>query len=253
MKTNEHSIDLVADVGEGFGRYRLVDDKEILDMISAANIACGFHAGDSRIMDEMVRACVEKDVQIGAHPSFRDLQGFGRRALIVEPDELEADLVYQIGALQAFAHRHGGNVDHVTLHGALGNMACERRDYAMAVIRAVRSCGPQMKIFAWAGELLQACIEESMPHIVLGFADRAYNEDRTLVARNKPGSIITDNEAVVDRVLQMARKGTVNSIDGKEIRVNCGAILLHGDTPEAVSLLKLLHNTLKDTQQNDRN
>ena len=164
--------------------------------------------------------------------------------MIVDPDELEADLVYQIGALQAFAHRHGGHVSHVTLHGALGNMACERRDYAEAVLRAVRSCGSQMKIFVWAGELLDVCIEESVPHTVLGFADRAYNNNKTLVSRQLPGSVITENDVVVERVLKMARTGKVTSLSGSEITINCEAVLLHGDTPESLALSKLVRNAL---------
>lgn len=240
------SIDLVADVGEGFGRYSLTDDEKILDVISAANIACGFHAGDPKIMDEVVQACVEKQVLIGAHPSFRDLQGFGRRPMIIDAHELESDLVYQIGALQAFANRHGGRLNHVTLHGALGNMACERRDYAEAVVNAVRSCDPNMKIFVWAGELLKMCTEEYVPHTVLGFADRAYNDDGTLVSRKLPGSVINDDHAVVDRVLKMAREGRVVSTNGSEVTINCEAILLHGDTPESIALSQLVRNSLDD-------
>ena len=167
------TVDLVADLGEGFGAYRMGDDEALLDVVTSANVACGFHAGDPRIMDRTVAACAERGVSVGAHPSFPDLAGFGRRAMDLTPDEVRTDVLYQVGALQAFAAAHGTRVRHVAPHGRLGNLVATRADYAEAVAEAVASVDPSMIVLAQDGELAVAARARGLAVGVVGIADRA--------------------------------------------------------------------------------
>lgn len=185
-----HTVDLVADLGEGFGAYTMGDDEALLDVLTSANVACGFHAGDPRIMDATVRHCVQRGVAVGAHPSFPDLVGFGRRAMDLTPDEVRTDVLYQIGALQAFAAAHGTRVRHVAPHGRLGNLVATRPDYAAAVADAVASLDRSLIVLAQDGALADAARARDLRVGIVGIADRAYRDDGTLVPRSEPGAVI---------------------------------------------------------------
>ncbi|MFJ1575178.1 LamB/YcsF family protein [Streptomyces sp. NPDC088182] len=229
-------VDLVADLGEGFGAYTMGDDEALLETLTSANVACGFHAGDPRIMDATVRRCVEKRVAVGAHPSFPDLVGFGRRAMDLTPEEVRTDVLYQIGALQAFAVAHGTRVRHVAPHGRLGNLVAVRPDYARAVVEAVVSLDESLIVLAQDGELADAARARGLRVGIVGIADRAYRADGTLVPRSEPGAVIHDPDEVSRRTLRMVTEGVIRSVDGTDIPVTCDTVLLHGDSPGAIAL-----------------
>lgn len=237
-------VDLVADVGEGFGAYRMGDDDSLLDVVSSANVACGFHAGDPRIMDATIRSCVRRGVAAGAHTGFPDLVGFGRRAIDMSFDEVRTDTLYQIGALQAFATAHGTRLRHVTPHGRLGNLVVTDRTFAEAVADAVGSYDPALIVVAQEGELLRTSRGLGLPVAVLALADRAYQDDGTLVPRGEPGAVITDQRHVAERAVRMATEGVVATREGRDIDVACDSILLHGDTPGAVALARAVRAAL---------
>ncbi|GGS78616.1 LamB/YcsF family protein [Streptomyces violaceus] len=230
------TVDLVADLGEGFGAYTMGDDGALLEMLTSANVACGFHAGDPRIMDATVRTCVANRVAVGAHPSFPDLVGFGRRAMDLTPEEVRTDVLYQIGALQAFAVAHGTRVRHVAPHGRLGNLVAVRADYARAVVDAVASLDESLIVLAQDGELADAARARGLRVGIVGIADRAYRDDGTLVSRSEPGAVIHDPDEVARRTLRMVTEGVIRSVDGTDIPVACDTVLLHGDSPGAIAL-----------------
>ncbi|MGW0866377.1 LamB/YcsF family protein [Streptomyces sp. NPDC002611] len=229
-------VDLVADLGEGFGAYTMGDDEALLEMLTSANVACGFHAGDPRIMDATVRTCVRNRVAVGAHPSFPDLVGFGRRAMDLTPEEVRTDMLYQIGALQAFAVAHGTRVQHVAPHGRLGNLVAVRADYARAVVEAVASLDESLIVLAQDGELADAARARGLRVGIVGIADRAYRDDGTLVPRSEPGAVVHDPDEVARRTLRMVTEGVIRSVGGKDIPVACDTVLLHGDSPGAIAL-----------------
>ncbi|MGW1778299.1 LamB/YcsF family protein [Streptomyces sp. NPDC002143] len=229
-------VDLVADLGEGFGAYTMGDDAALLEMLTSANVACGFHAGDPRIMDATVRTCVAQQVAVGAHPSFPDLVGFGRRAMDLTPEEVRTDTLYQIGALQAFAVAHGTRVRHVAPHGRLGNLVAVRPDYARAVVDAVAALDDSLIVLAQDGELADAARARGLRVGIVGIADRAYRADGTLVPRSEPGAVIHDPDEVARRTLRMVAEGLVRSVDGTDVPVACDTVLLHGDSPGAIAL-----------------
>jgi UPF0271 protein len=238
------AVDLIADVGEGFGAYRMGDDDALLDVITSANIACGFHAGDPRIMDATVATCVQRSVGVGAHPGFPDLVGFGRRAMDLTANEVRTDVLYQIGALHAFAAAHDTRLRHVTPHGRLGNLVVTDSVYAQAVADAVASYDPSLIVVTQQGELAEVARKAGLRVAVLGLADRAYNEDGTLVRRSEPGSVITNEQEVAGRVVRMATEGVVQAVTGRDVPVRCDTILLHGDTPGAVDLAHAVRDAL---------
>lgn len=229
-------VDLVADLGEGFGAYRMGDDEALLDVLTSANIACGFHAGDPRIMDATVRACVRRGVAVGAHPSFPDLAGFGRRAMDLTPDEVRTDVLYQVGALQAFATAHGTRVRHVAPHGRLGNLVATRPDYASAVADAVASLDSSLVVLAQDGELADAARARDLRVGIVGIADRAYSDDGTLVPRGRPGAVIEAEDEIAERTVRMVTEGVIRTVGGRDLPVACDTVLLHGDTPGAIAL-----------------
>ncbi|MER5182349.1 5-oxoprolinase subunit PxpA [Streptomyces sp. NPDC002896] len=239
-----HTVDLVADLGEGFGAYAMGDDEALLDVLTSANIACGFHAGDPRIMDATVRHCVQRGVAVGAHPSFPDLVGFGRRAMDLSPDEVRTDMLYQIGALQAFAAAHGTRVQHVAPHGRLGNLVAIRPDYAAAVADAVASVDGSLIVLAQDGELADAARGRGLRVGIVGIADRAYRDDGTLVPRSEPGAVIHDVGEIAERTIRMVTEGVVRSVGGHDIPVQCDTVLLHGDTPGAIALARRVREEL---------
>lgn len=238
------TVDLVADLGEGFGAYSLGDDNALLEIVSSANIACGFHAGDPDIMDRTVAECVRRGVSIGAHPSFPDLRGFGRRAMDLTADEVRNDVIYQIGALSAFAAYHGTSVSHVAPHGRLGNLVATRQDYAAAVADAAHRVNPGLIILAQDGELAEAATGRGLPVAIVGIADRAYEDDGTLVPRGKPGAVIHDPATIVERTIRMVCEGFIESVSGRKLPVVADTVLLHGDNPGAVDLARLIRKEL---------
>lgn len=238
-------IDLVADLGEGFGPWRMGDDAALLDILTSANIACGFHAGDSQIMDETVRACVQRGVGIGAHPSFPDLQGFGRREMALTADEVRTDVLYQFGALQAIAAFHGATVTHIAPHGRLGNLVAVREDYADAVATAARRLDPELIVLAQDGKLADAARAAGLRVGIVGIADRAYEDDGTLVSRSEPGAVIHDGEEIRRRTVRMVVDGVIESRNGVLIPVACDTVLVHGDTAGAVDLAREIREGLE--------
>jgi UPF0271 protein len=239
-----HTVDLVADLGEGYGPWTMGDDEALLSVLTSANIACGFHAGDPRIMDATVRHCVDRGVAVGAHPSFPDRVGFGRRAMDLTPDEVRTDVLYQVGALQAFAAAHGTRVRHVAPHGRLGNLVATRQDYAVAVTEAIASLDPSLIVLAQDGELADAARARGLRVAIVGIADRAYQDDGTLVPRSTPGAVIHDEREIAERTVRMVTEGVIRSVGGRDLPVDCDTVLLHGDTPGAISLAHLIRKEL---------
>lgn len=239
------TIDLVADLGEGFGPWRMGDDAALLDILTSANVACGFHAGDPRIMDQTVRACAQRGVGIGAHPSFPDRQGFGRRDMGLTAEEVRTDVLYQFGALQAIAAFHGAKVTHLAPHGRLGNLVAVREDYADAVVTAARRLDPELIVLAQDGRLAEAARAAGLRVGIVGIADRAYEDDGTLVRRTEPGAVIRDPEEIQRRTVRMVVDGVIESRNGVPIPVACDTVLVHGDTAGAVALAQRIRDGLE--------
>ncbi|MCA4133289.1 LamB/YcsF family protein [Arthrobacter sp. M4] len=238
------TIDLVADLGEGFGTYTIGDDRELLEIVSSANIACGFHAGDPDIMNATVAECVRRGVGIGAHPSFPDLRGFGRRAMDLTADEVRNDVVYQLGALSAFAALHGAKVSHIAPHGRLGNLVATRADYGEAVAEAAAGVDPNLIVVAQEGELARAARSRGLDVAIVGIVDRAYQEDGTLVPRSQPGAVLHNPSEIVDRTVRMVCEGKIATATGSDIDITADTVLLHGDNPGAVELARLIRSEL---------
>jgi UPF0271 protein len=228
-------IDFNCDMGESFGTYALGLDTEIIKHITSANIACGFHAGDPQVMRKTVQLAEAHGVGIGAHPSFPDLQGFGRRNMTVTPDEVRNDIIYQVGALTAFTKAR--MLQHVKPHGALYNMAVPGGDLARAICEAVLEIDRSLILLALAGSAYAKVAEDMGVRVAReAFADRAFNADGSLVPRSKPGAVIHDVKAVVERSVRMAIDGTAVAVTGEIIPMKADTICLHGDTPGAVTL-----------------
>jgi 5-oxoprolinase (ATP-hydrolysing) subunit A len=237
-------IDLVADLGEGFGAYTIGSDTDLLEIVSSANIACGFHAGDPDIMDATVAECVRRGVGIGAHPSFPDLRGFGRRDMGLTANEVRADVLYQLGALNGFAAFHGTKVTHLAPHGRLGNLVAVREDYAAAVAEAAARVDNELIVVAQEGELAKAARSAGLDVAIVGIVDRAYQEDGTLVPRSQPGAVLHDPSAIVERTVRMVCEGKIRCANGTDIDISTDTVLLHGDNPGAVGLARLLRSEL---------
>src|SRR6476660_6612574 len=226
------SIDLNCDLGESFGRWTLGQDAELMESISSCNVACGFHAGDPDVMRRTVRLAKENGIAIGAHPGLPDLVGFGRRTMSVTPQEVEALVLYQVGALAAIARAEGATLRHVKAHGALYNMAIRDRPLADAIARAVAAFDSSLLLFGLPGsELLRAGEAAGLPVAAEGFADRAYEPDGSLTPRSLPDAVIHDPDAVVARAVLMAREGVVVARNGDEVPMRVATICTHGDTP----------------------
>ncbi|MFJ5700253.1 LamB/YcsF family protein [Arthrobacter sp. NPDC093139] len=239
------TVDLVADLGEGFGAYSMGDDAAMLEVVSSANIACGFHAGDPDIMHATVAECVRRGVSIGAHPSFPDLRGFGRRTMDLTADEVRNDVLYQFGALTAFAAYHGASVAHIAPHGRLGNLVATRSDYAAAVADAAFRVNPDLIVLAQDGELATAAAQRHLPVGIVGIADRAYEAEGTLVPRSQPGAVIHNPAAIVERTVRMVCEGLIETVAGTDLPIVADTILLHGDTPGAVQLARQVRAELE--------
>ncbi len=232
-------IDFNCDMGEGFGAWRLGEDAQIIAHITSANVACGFHAGDPGWMRRTVHAAEEAGVAIGAHPGFPDLRGFGRRNVSASPEEVRDDLVYQIGALTAFTRAK--RLQHVKPHGALYNMAVGGGEVARAICDAVLETDSRMLLVVLSGSKWSEVAATMGVRVAREvFADRAFNADGTLVSRSRPGAVIHDAQAVIERSLRMVTEGRVEAITGENVEVHADTICLHGDTPGAVRLAEAL-------------
>jgi len=240
-------IDLNADMGEGFGVYPLGRDAELLAVVTSANVACGFHAGDPSVMDRTVALAVQARVAVGAHPGFPDLRGFGRRRVDADPAEVERDVLYQVGALQAFARAHGTRVAHVKPHGALYNQAAEDERLARAVARGVARAGRDLVLVGLAstGVMRAAAEAEGLRFAAEAFADRRYEADGTLQSRRVAGSVVTDPAAAAAQAVRIARDGVVEAVDGTEVRLRADTLCLHGDNPEAVANARAVRQALE--------
>lgn len=240
------SIDLVADLGEGFGDWRMGDDSALLEVLSSANVACGFHAGDPAIMDATAASCSARGIEIGAHPSFPDLVGFGRRDMGLTGAQVRTDVLYQLGALSAFATAHGARVRHLTPHGRLGNLVGVRPDYARAVADAVCAFDDSLIIVAQDGEMADEARRRGLAVGIVGIVDRGYRPDGTLVPRGEPGAVIHDPDALVARAVRIATEGIIAAVDGTELPVHADSLLLHCDDPQAVATATAIRAGLVD-------
>lgn len=238
-------VDLNSDMGEGFGPWRMGDDAALLDVITSANIACGFHAGDPDVMAETMRLAAKNGVGIGAHPGFADLKGFGRRRLNIGADELGNMIAYQLGAAEGVAKSVGAKIRHFKLHGALANMCAEDATLAKTCYSAALRVNPEIILMVLAETAQQAVVQE------LGanwageiFADRAYEDDATLVDRSKAGAVLHDADMAAERILDMLREDAIIAESCKRIPAKIDTICLHGDTPEAVEMARALRTKL---------
>ncbi|KGK28110.1 LamB/YcsF family protein [compost metagenome] len=241
------AIDLNSDLGESFGAWSMGDDAAMLEIVTSANVACGFHAGDPLGILRTLEAASHRGVAIGAHVSYPDLVGFGRRNMAVAPEQLTADVIYQIGALQALAGTVGARVTYVKPHGALYNTIAGDQAQASAVIDALLRVDPELKLvclansplIGWAREAGLNCVAEA-------FADRAYTAQGTLVSRNRPGAVLHDVELIAQRMVRLAREGVIETEDGQLINLQADSICVHGDSPDAVGIARAVKTRLLD-------
>lgn len=239
-------IDLNSDLGEGFGAYTMGDDGALMDIISSANVACGYHAGDPVIMDKTVRLALSHGVDLGAHVSYPDLMGFGRRHMQMDLAELEKHVLYQMGALYGIAKAAGHRITHMNFHGALGNIAFTDRELAKALVRAVSEFDRDLILLVLPNtEFHRVADQAGFRTANVFLADRAYDEKGLLVSRKIAGSVIKDVEAVKQRVQQVLDEGTITTIEGKKLKVSVHTILVHGDTPAAVELAKSIREAIE--------
>jgi 5-oxoprolinase (ATP-hydrolysing) subunit A len=243
MKT----IDLNCDMGESFGAWKMGDDASIMPLITSANIACGFHGGDPSTIRTTVRRAVDAGVAIGAHPSLPDLMGFGRRNMKIAPAEMYDYVIYQAGAVEAFARAAGVRLHHVKAHGQLYNMAAVDLELALAMARAVKDLGDGVQLYALSGScMVSAAKQIGTPAIGEVFADRSYQADGTLTPRSQPGAMIEDKSRAVQQALGMIEREEVTSQDGKTVKVAPGTLCLHGDQPDAVAFAIALRRAFAD-------
>lgn len=240
------SVDLNADMGESFGTWVMGNDLAVLDIVTSANIACGFHAGDPDVMARSMSAARDRNVGIGAHPGFADLQGFGRQRMSLAQENLANLVIYQVGAAQAMARTKGVEVRHLKLHGALANMAAENKSMALTCYRAALSVAPDIIIMVLAQTAQQAAATELGCRTACEiFADRAYNDDATLVDRSLPGAVIHDADRAARRMVEMVQAGAIITESGKHIPTRIDTICMHGDTPEAVDIARSTRTALE--------
>ncbi|MDF3004052.1 MAG: hypothetical protein K0S22_524 [Oscillospiraceae bacterium] len=241
-----YKVDLNSDLGESFGAYTIGMDAEILKYVSSANVACGWHAGDAVVMEQTVADAAKAGTAVGAHPGFPDLMGFGRRNMVVTPAEAKAYIKYQLGALMAFTKAKGIQMQHVKPHGALYNMAAVDEALAEAICQGVYEVDPTIILLGLANsKMISAAEKIGLRAASEVFADRAYNDDGTLVSRKLPGSVIHDKEIAIARTVQMVTQGTVETATGKIINIKADSICVHGDNPSALEFVKNIRETLE--------
>lgn len=240
------SIDLNSDLGESFGAYTVGTDRKLMQYITSASVACGWHAGDPVVMKETVAAAKAHGIGIGAHPGYPDLMGFGRREMKLLPDEVYAYVLYQLGSLHAFTQAAGVHLQHLKPHGALYNQACKDEQLAGAICRAARDFDRDLIILApYASAFRGAAEELDLPFAAEFFADRAYRPDGSLVPRKEAGAVIRDPALACRRVLQMAQEGTVECMDGTILSMRCASICVHGDNEPALETVRMIRSTLE--------
>ncbi|SSW67030.1 hypothetical protein AVE30378_02402 [Achromobacter veterisilvae] len=239
------SIDINCDMGESFGPWVMGQDLELFSHVTSANIACGFHAGDPDVMLKTVRAAIAANVAIGAHPGLPDLQGFGRRAMAMTPDEVYALVVYQVGALDAFARSQGGRLHHVKTHGALYNMTARDPELANAVARAVHDLDPTLPIYVANAAIARAARDLGLPTVFEVYADRTYQDDGTLTPRSQPNAMIEDVGQAIAQVRRMVKEGVVRSLSGKDVPIAADTLCIHGDQPGAVQFASQIRTALE--------
>lgn len=240
-------IDLNCDLGEGFGVWTLGEDEALLEVVTSANVACGYHAGDPSIMRRVCRRAAKRNVRIGAQVGYRDLAGFGRRPMEVPPDVLTDEVIYQIGALDAFARIAGSRVCYVKPHGALYNTCVTDATQAGAVVRAVTEIDANLPVLGLPGsELLRAADAAGLTTVGEAFADRSYDAAGHLVSRRLEGAVISDPKVVLARCLRLVREGMVTAMDGTQVQMSAASLCLHGDTPGAVRLAQRVRDGLAE-------
>ncbi|PRS46796.1 LamB/YcsF family protein [Bacillus sp. GBSC66] len=242
-----YQVDINCDLGESFGQYTIGADEQILEYVTSANIACGFHAGDPTVMRKTVRMALDKGVQIGAHPGLQDLVGFGRRPMAISAVEAYDLVVYQIGALSAFLKAEGGTMQHVKPHGALYNMAAKNTELSESIAKAVYHVDPSLVLFGLSGSELALAGERiglQVAHEV--FSDRTYQADGTLTSRREPHALIEDDERAVQQVVRMVREGKVRTVQGEDISLKADTVCIHGDGSHALQFAKTITSKLKE-------
>ena len=238
-------IDINCDLGESFGIYKLGQDERIYPLITSANIACGFHAGDPQVMQASVALAVQHHVAIGAHPGTPDLSGFGRRGMELSQEEFKNAVIYQIGALEAFARAHHTHLSHVKPHGWLYNTAARDFDLALTIIQAIKAVSPQLVLFGLAGsQMIQAAKQVGLPHAQEAFMDRTYQSDGTLTSRSSEKALISDPKKAAQQALSIVLDGRVRAVDGTYVEIRTDTLCVHGDNPNAVSVLTEVRNKL---------
>lgn len=239
-------VDLNCDLGESFGNYKIGGDDKIIPLISSANVACGFHAGDPVVMKKTIETAKKNNIGIGAHPGFLDLMGFGRREMKISLDEAKAYVLYQLGALGAFCKNEGVKLQHVKPHGALYNMAAKDYTLSKAICEAIADFDSSLIILGLSGsETLRAAKDLGLKYASEVFADRAYEEDGSLVARSKEGAMIHDENEAIERVIKMIKEQKVTSITGKEIPIKADSICVHGDGEKALLFVRRIREKLE--------
>ena len=242
-------VDINSDLGEGFEAWSIGDDVALLSTVSSANVACGFHAGDPSIMRRTVRLCAGVGVAVGAHVSYPDLLGFGRRNMVCSPEEIYDYCLYQIGALSVFCGSCGLTLQHVKPHGALYNQAAMDRRLADAIASAVKSAGRDIILMGLANSAFEsACKELGVPFASEAFADRAYMSDGTLMPRSMQGAVIHDVGLAAERVVRMVTEGVVIAQDGTKVHIRPHSICMHGDTKEALEMASAVREALEDAE-----
>lgn len=241
------NVDINCDMGESFGVYRLGSDEEMMAHITSANIACGYHGGDPIVMERTISLAKSHGVSVGAHPGFRDLVGFGRRSMELTPQEVRNDLIYQVGALSAFAQIEGLSLQHVKPHGQLYNLAAKDESMTKAICEAILALEKNLILVALSGSKMAEIASKSGLKVAReAFADRAYHKDGSLVSRKREGSVIHDPERVAERVIRMVQEGKIQSIEGDLIDLEADTICVHGDTPGAVQLAQTIRRKLQE-------
>ena len=242
-----YRVDLNCDLGESFGNYKIGMDDQVIPLISSANVACGFHASDPVVMEETISMAKKAGIGVGAHPGFPDLMGFGRRNMVITNEEAKAYTLYQLGALDAFCRTKGVRMQHVKPHGALYNMAAKDYELSKAICEAVLEFDKDLIVMALSGgELVRAAKDMGLRVALEVFADRAYEEDGSLVNRRKPGSMITDEDEAVARVIRMVKEGRVTAITGKDIEIKADSVCVHGDSAKALAFVEKIRKALLD-------
>lgn len=235
--SGDRRVDLNSDLGESFGAYRIGDDAALLGLISSANVACGFHGGDPRVMAATVVAARDRGVAVGAHPGYSDLVGFGRRDLAASPTEIRADVLYQLGALGGFCRAAGVPLRHVKAHGALSNRAVSDAATAAAFVAAVEAYDAALIVLSQPGALVDAAEGAGLRVAREAFADRAYNADGTLVSRRLPGALITDPDEAAERMARLLAEGVLPTVGGPDLVLAADSICVHADTPGAAAIM----------------